>query len=837
LNTLVFASLLMALSGAQLAPAQTLPVAQLAVQSGNGQAACNCAATLQRFQPISVIATDANGHPVAGATVTWTVTSGQMTLANPTSITGADGTASVAIQLAVLDVYTSSAVPYLVSTIQASTNNISVIFTETQSLITPNLGSSVIQANPPTLNGTNLIQATLSTNAGTTLATPIQVQVTWPGNGVPNISVRILNNQTAPALSCGIPPGFSANDFPPYADPGSVLSDTHGNANCYPAFSGSGTGTFYVLIGGMPGATDISSALYLQAYGPYPFTSNAGAPAKFQIVSGNNQIGIVGAALNPLVAQLQDANGNGIGGQTVVWSVIPAGAVGFSSTNGTTTDASGMVSQTVSLDSLASAGAQITVALQSNPSISATFQETVPVALTSMTKIQGDGQTAQTGATFPTQLVVQINTATGPAKGYPVQFQVSNSLVSLLEGTTINTDVNGRATVTAKAGTLTGTATVTAVAGALNQTFTLTVTSTSTAPPPNGMTIVTGNSQNAIVDTTFISPLVVQVNSTAGPVAGYVVSFSATGPINISTAAATTNSSGQASITLTAGAVAGAATVTASISGYSQVFNLTVLPIGPTITASSFLNAASGQVGAISPCGLATISAAGLAPNGTGSLAPPPIFGRLPLSVNNLSVTFAGTPAPIVNVAMGSVNPQVTLQVPCGVTPGSSVPVVVNVGAGTSSTNVAVQTVSPGIFQTVMSDGTSRAVVVRDDGTFADIGTDLPNYARLGEKVRIYVTGVGPTLPAVATNSIQDPNADLVGSDATITATVQVNISGVVVPVVSARLAPDLIGVYEVQFLIPSGTQTGNNVVISVLVTPVGASSATQSLNSTIPIQ
>ena len=148
LNTLVLAGLVVALSGARLAPAQT--VAHLAVQSGNGQAACICiTATLQGFQPISVKATDVNGNPVAGATVNWSVTSGEMLLANSgatdTSVTNGSGIATEAIHLTVLNNFTSSAVPYLVSTIQAASNNNSVTFTETQSLVTSQ-GTSVIEA-------------------------------------------------------------------------------------------------------------------------------------------------------------------------------------------------------------------------------------------------------------------------------------------------------------------------------------------------------------------------------------------------------------------------------------------------------------------------------------------------------------------------------------------------------------------------------------------------------------------------------------------------------------------------------------------------------------------
>jgi uncharacterized protein (TIGR03437 family) len=836
----------MALSGAHLAPAQTSAVAHLAVQSGNGQVACVClTATLQALQPISVKATDVNGNPVAGATIAWTLTSGNgyVTLASPTTPTGGNGIATENISLVLLNPFSSSALPYIVSTIQAASNNSSVVFTETQSLVTQQ-GASVIEANPPTFGATSLTDANLSANAGTTLSTPIQIQVAGvdqASNGVGNVSVTILNQQSSPTVTCSYPGG--------YANPGAVLTSTGGTvqqgyATCVPTFTGSGSGSFYVLIGGAFDTT-ANTWDYLQEYGPYNFTSVPGVPTAVQIVSGNNQVANIGATLNPLVAKLVDASGNPVQGQTMVWSVLPAGAVALYNGSTTQTDNNGEVSITVTMDLLASAGVQITVAMQSNPNISATFQETVLGSLTSMTKVGGgDGQSAQTGTTFAQQLVVQVNNASGPVKGYPVQYLV-NGPVTLLEGTTIDTDANGRAAVTPKAGTLTGTATVTAVAGALTQTFTLTVTSPSTTPPPNGMTIVSGNSQSALVNVTFAQPLVVQVNNTAGPVSGYVVNFSTTGPVSLSTAAATTLSNGQASITVSAGAAAGAVTVTASISGYSQTFNLTVLPPGPNISASSFLNAASRQVGALSPCSLAIVSAPGLTPDGTADFALAPIVGRLPHAVHNLSVTFGGIPAPIVSVAQGASNPEVTLQVPCEVTPATSVPVVVKVnGGGSATTNIAIQTVSPGIFQTVMSDGTSRAVAVRDDGSFADIGgTDIydpNNPVRLGENVRFYLTGLGTTLPAVGTDSIQNPNADLVGHDATVAGVVQAGIVGFGgMQVVSARQAPGLIGVYEVQVLIPSNAPTGNNVQISIGVVPAGSSSSTPGLfgpNSSIPI-
>jgi hypothetical protein len=571
---------MVALAGAHLASAQS--VTHLAVQSGNGQVACLCiTATLQSFQPISVKATDTFGNPVAGATVTWTVTSGQILLpgsaTTATSTTDGTGVASVKINLVVIQPYTTSSNPYLVSTIQAVSNSNAVIFTETQSLVETSDGASVIVANPPTFNGQNLTNANLTANVGAQLSTPIVTQVAGleqASNGVQNVSVQILNAQSSPTLTCASQGG--------YANPGAVLSGPQGITDCYPIFNGSGTGTFSILIGGVPGAqctdeqTDppTASACYLQEYGPYTFTSQAGAPAAVQIVSGNNQVAAVGVLLNPLVAKLVDSNGNAVQGQTMIWSVVPAGAIAIP-IGPYVTDNNGEVSISVGLNNLASSGAAITVALQSNSSISATFQETVLNALTAMNIVgNGNNQTAQVNTNFANPLVVQVLNGNGPVVNYPVQYIV-NGPVSLVDGTvggtTVYTNSNGQASVTVAAGSLAGTASVTAVAGALSQTFNLTISTTPTGPQPNGISIVSGNNQTAIVNATFGQSLVAQVNSTAGPVSGVTVSFSSTGPVSLTQSSLTTNSSGQVSITVSAGAASGAATVTASITLSSRL--------------------------------------------------------------------------------------------------------------------------------------------------------------------------------------------------------------------------------------------------------------------------
>jgi hypothetical protein len=256
-------------------------VAHLTVQSGNGQVLCilpSC--TLQHWQPISVEATNASGNPVAGATVSWTVTNGQITLGGPTSTTSVTDSNGIATQALSEVIFVWTANPfysYQVNDIQATSNNISVTFTETQTLENPSSGSSEIVAEPPMFNGDGLGDAPLSAPAGTTLGTPILEKVAGldqASNGVPNIVVRLINQQTSPTLTCVT----GAN-----ADPGSVLTNAQGYASCYPIFSGSGTGTYYVSIGGVAGGSVGNGAMYFAALGPLTFTSIAGGAAAVAI--------------------------------------------------------------------------------------------------------------------------------------------------------------------------------------------------------------------------------------------------------------------------------------------------------------------------------------------------------------------------------------------------------------------------------------------------------------------------------------------------------------------------------------------------------------------------
>jgi uncharacterized protein (TIGR03437 family) len=457
--------------------------------------------------------------------------------------------------------------------------------------------------------------------------------------------------------------------------------------------------------------------------------------------------------------------------------------------------------------------------------------------------IQGNGQSAAPGQTL-VPLRVEVDSASGaPVAGQSVNWTASPvGAVNFSGSTGTSTDVNGQTSVTVTfSGTASGAVQVTATCPAC-PTAARSVTFSLTAVPPvnvSGLQIVSGNNQTAVVNTTFGLPLVVQVNISSGqPAANIGVQFSVTGPASLSSSTVNTDSSGRAQVSVQAGGTAGAVTVTVTVGSLSQAFSLTVspaVPPGPTLTASNFYNGADFKAGSISPCSIATIIAPGLAPGIQGVVTPGSLFGPLPYVLASDAVSFNGTGAPIFNVAnVSGQQPQITVQVPCEVVPSSSVTVAVTVGsAPTVTVTVPVLAASPGIFETTMSDGVLRAVAVRPDGSWVTVA----NPARRGEIVRAYATGLGVTSPTVGTNATAIPGTDAIVQGTLIMGVTNTAGQGEGVRVFDARVAPDLIGVFEIPFLMPADAATGNNVSFSIGVIPAGSSTPIYSATAKIPIQ
>jgi adhesin/invasin len=680
---------------------------------------------MPRIQPYIVRVTDASGKPVAKQEVDWTITniSGGFaeSLANSSTTTDDNGVAQVvSFEIGQSGLSTTG---YLQSTISAAVpNGPSVLFYHTQSATDPNnhstafVGATQISPTPdaPPLQGV----------AGTTGTTPIHVRVDAFSIGVPNVSVRLLqeNPSDTATISCATGPG---------ADPGSVLTDANGEALCYPVFGGKGGGSYNVLIGGVTQDTAFLFTNQPIAFRELPalqFQVTAATAGAIQIVSGNGQSVTQGQSAQRLTAKVIDSTGNAaISGQNVTWTVTPSSAATLSNTS-TTSDSSGQVSTDVRLSNTAIGNVQIKVALTSNSNISATFNITAlsSVTLSNIQKVSGDSQSAQQNTAFSQPLVVQVNSTGGTASNIPVTFSITGP--GTLSATTANTDANGRASVNAQAG-----------------------------------------------------------------------------------------------------ATAGTITVTATVSNLSPVtFTLTVLQPGPSLTPDSFFNAAGSARGSISPCSLFNIVANGLAPNVQGTVTANSGVGPLLPQLAGDKVTVNGIVAPIASVTNANGRQQITAQLPCDVAPGSSVPVIVTVnGVASTPVNVTVLPVSPGLYEVAMSDGVVRAVAMRPDGSFVS----LENPARRGEIIRVFATGLGPTVPAIATNSLP------AGVDYLVSGQIIVGVNNAGARLISARAAIDVVGVYEVNFQVPSDAATGNDIAFSVAINASNDTQTRFSNPSKLPIQ
>ncbi len=251
-----------------------------------------------------------------------------------------------------------------------------------------------------------------------------------------------------------------------------------------------------------------------------------------------------------------------------------------------------------------------------------------------------------------------------------------------------------------------------------------------------------------------------------------------------------------------------------------------MIPQGPTLTPSSFYNGADFQPGAISPCGVATIIAPGIAAAIQGVVAYDGI-GALPYQLGGDGVpTFAGAQAPIYNVANLNGQQQITVQVPCSVTPGN-VSVVVTVGGGSGTVTVPVRQASPGLFLTQFTATTQIPVLERPDGSFVSPA----NPAHRGETLIAFVTGMGATVPAVATNALPAP-----GSSPAIQGQIIVGMSGNGVPLVGSAVSSDLVGVETVSFVVPTTTASGNS-TFSIGIIPTGGSTPFYSNVGFFPVQ
>src|SRR5262249_11908487 len=150
-----------------------------------------------------------------------------------------------------------------------------------------------------------------------------------------------------------------------------------------------------------------------------------------------------------------------------------------------------------------------------------------------------------------------------PVPGVTVTFAAPGSGASAtLSSLTATTDSNGKASVTAMANTVAGTYAV--IASISGVTTPASFSLTNDPGTPTSVTVSSGSAQSAPVGAGFASPLVAMVTAKYGnPVPGVGVTFAAPtsgASAALSRSTATTGGNGQASVTATAGTVAGSYT-------------------------------------------------------------------------------------------------------------------------------------------------------------------------------------------------------------------------------------------------------------------------------------
>jgi N-terminal glycosyl-hydrolase-114-associated domain/Galactose oxidase, central domain/Kelch motif len=330
----------------------------------------------------------------------------------------------------------------------------------------------------------------------------------------------------------------------------------------------------------------------------FTITNGSSSPASISANSGTPQSSPIGTAFaNPLVALVEDNNGNPVSGAVVNFTAPSSGPSGSfaEGVNTAVTNSSGLATLGV-FTANSTTGSYSVTASVSGVSRTARFRLTNQAAsASSITATSGTPQTATVGTAFANPLVVTVkNSSGGGVSGVTVTFTVPSSGASGTFASGVNTaTTNSSGVATSEVFTANSTAgsyPVTASVSGVSTPASFALTNQASAGPAS-ITATSGTPQTAKISTAFASPLAATVlNSIGSGVSGVTVTFTvpssgASGTFAGGVNTATTNSSGVAtSAIFTANSTAGIYTVTASVSGVS--------------TAASFAltnNAASGS--------------------------------------------------------------------------------------------------------------------------------------------------------------------------------------------------------------------------------------------------
>lgn len=768
--------------------------------------------------PLVVRALDANGHPIVGASVTYTTTANGVTFANPTVLTNSDGYAQ-----------TSAVVPAF----QTSLSIVASVGTATNQLFTINVGFT--GGGGGGTGGTGKISI-LDGNGQIIYAnSPPQKQmrvkvVDGNGNPIPfaNVTWALLSGGGQLLLTDTLTDSEGIATNGSYAGPlvfGNFASFVR---SAISATTSLGTVTFsHITIPRVIDATSTPipapapSIALLAPFGQPTITGAIGSVTKaafqFRITSQTGLIALQGISGIGVEAQAVPAEGSldTVSSQTARCDNNP-----LSGEDGIVT------CDLVVGGKVGSSVVRVTVGGFQSFDFPLTVTQGPPKVITILS---GNNQSGVSGQPLARALLARIDDGFGNLlNGVPVTWTVQSGSATLFQtistsGVGVIQDPNNATGSISSPGLVSTNLRLGNSSGDVRIRVSVTPTIFADFTVTNTLALsnlnkVDGDNQSTPVNLAFTKPLVVEVKDSTGlPAPNTPIVFSSQGGLSLSNSVVNTDNQGRAQVNVTAGPTVGTYTVTASAGTFNVTFTLNVTVLGPTIT--SIVNGASFVPG-LSPCAVAQLTGKNFATGISGSISGQSLVGPLQTTLNGISVQIGGSNTPLYSVSNINGVESLSFQVPCEQAPGSAT-LVLRSGSTSVSQAVTIAPYAPGIFQTVDNTGRSTAVAVKANGTYVS----ATNPADRGEDIRVFVTGLGQASPFISTNTPGNGTQQVNGS-----VIVGVNNEGISARPEDTIYAPTLIGVYIVTFRLPTSTTpgTGRPFVVAVQA-PDGTFSYSQS--------
>ncbi len=239
---------------------------------------------------------------------------------------------------------------------------------------------------------------------------------------------------------------------------------------------------------------------------------------------------------------------------------------------------------------------------------------------------------------------------------------------------------------------------------------------------------------------------------------------------------------------------------------YTTSVELAPAPVAakPAINADGVRNAANAQAG-VAPNSWITISGANLSTTTRTWTADDMASGKLPASLDSVSVTINGKPAYVEYISPSQINVLSPSDDAVG-------PVEVRVTSNGQTSDAAIvnlQPFAPGIFTfdgkyAATTEGENK-LLDKSEQFFS--AQNAVTAVKPSDVVVLYGTGFGPTDPAVAQDQLPDSAANLATSFA-------VTIGGVPATVSFAGLAPGLPWIYRFEIQVPDQVADGDQPIV-----------------------